>query len=91
MKEKLSVVEVKARLSEYLREVEVGGSFMITRNGKPVAAMVPAADLDLLRALQAAGPQAGLAGIAGGWEGSEELVEILEASPRSSRPTPEIE
>jgi hypothetical protein len=29
-----------------------------------------------------AGPESGLAGIAGGWENSEELAAILDGSPR---------
>lgn len=58
---------------------------MITRHGKPVAALVSAERLGQLERLSAAGPEAGLAGLAGGWEGSEELVEALAASRRSRR------
>jgi hypothetical protein len=39
-----------------------------------------------------AGPEGGLTSIAGGWEGSDELVKILENSPRSGQhdiPDPE--
>jgi hypothetical protein len=43
---------------------------------------VPAEDLDRLNALRAGGPEAGLAGLAGGWEGSEELADLLVASRR---------
>jgi len=57
---------------------------VITRRGKPVAALVPASDLEQLARLRAAGPQAGLAGLAGGWENSDELVENLEKLERSS-------
>lgn len=34
---------------------------------------------------RAAGPLAGLASLAGGWEGSEELVRLIESSPRGGR------
>jgi hypothetical protein len=42
--------------------------------------------------LRKAGPQGGLASIAGGWEGSEELTKILEESLRSAhRDVPDLE
>jgi hypothetical protein len=43
---------------------------------------VPAEDLETLERLRAAGPEGGLASIAGGWEGSEDLVRFLESSRR---------
>jgi len=39
--EKVSVFEVKTKLSELLRETEQGGSFVIYRRGKEVARLVP--------------------------------------------------
>ena len=54
----------------------------ITRRGKPVAALVRAADLEHLERLRKAGPESGLTSIAGGWEDSEELAAILDGSPR---------
>ena len=80
-----SVAEVKATFSEQVRSAERGEPVVITRHGKPVAALVPAQDLDALLRLRAAGPDGGLASVAGGWEGSEELVEILETSSRVGR------
>lgn len=80
----VSIAEAKSRLSTWVRSAEHGEVVVITRRGKPVAALVPAAELARLARLRAAGPQAGLAGIAGGWEGAEELVELLEALQRSS-------
>lgn len=56
---------------------------MITRHGKPVAALVPAAELEQLERLRAAGPAKGLAGIAGGWKGSEELVRAMGSRKRT--------
>lgn len=85
MKKKLSVAEVKAKFSEQIREVERGKPVLITRHGKAVAALVRAEDLEQLERLRAAGPKGGLASIAGGWEDSEDLVRILETSPRMGR------
>ena len=52
-------------------------SVLVTRHGKPVVALVPAADVAQLARLRAAGPEKGLASLAGGWEGSEELAELI--------------
>ncbi len=92
MEQTLTVVEAKTRFSECLRRVEAGSSIVITRHGKPVAAFVAATELAKLRALRAAGPEAGLAGLAGGWEGSEELAEILGDSRRTGpREVPDLD
>jgi prevent-host-death family protein len=81
----LSVAEAKATLSDAIREVEAGTTVLITRRGKPVAALVRAEELSTLERLRAAGPEQGLASIAGGWKGSNELVESIAASPRRGR------
>jgi prevent-host-death family protein len=81
----LSVAEAKATLSDALREVEAGATVIITRRGKPIAALVRAEDVNTLARLRAAGPQNGLASIAGGWEDSEELVASIAAAPRRGR------
>ncbi|HEX2205051.1 MAG TPA: type II toxin-antitoxin system Phd/YefM family antitoxin [Longimicrobium sp.] len=80
----LSVAEAKATLSEQIREVENGEPVLITRHGRPVVALVRAEDLDQLERLRAAGPQGGLASIAGGWEGSDELADLLAGSHRTA-------
>ncbi|MBZ5637790.1 MAG: type II toxin-antitoxin system Phd/YefM family antitoxin [Acidobacteriia bacterium] len=59
----------------------------ITRHGEPVAAVVAAEDLERLERLRVAGPEGGLASIAGGWKGSEELVETIREIKRT-RPRP---
>jgi prevent-host-death family protein len=41
----ISTRELKDHLSESLREVEGGGRLVITRSGRPVAALVPIAEL----------------------------------------------
>ena len=83
----VSAAEAKAHFAECLRTVEKGRPVLITRHGKAVAALVPAEEAAQLRRLQAAGPQGGLAGIAGGWEGSEELAKRV-AQMRRTRPRP---
>lgn len=84
MTRNLSVAEVKATFSERVREAENGATVVITRHGKPVAALVRAEDIEQLARLRAAGPEGGLASVAGGWEGSDELVALLEDAMRSS-------
>jgi prevent-host-death family protein len=80
----LSLADAKARLSDCVRSAEEGEPVIITRHGKPVAALVRLDELVELERLRRAGPQAGLAGLLGGWESSEELVEQLEAPARSN-------
>ncbi|MCK4789985.1 MAG: type II toxin-antitoxin system Phd/YefM family antitoxin [Desulfobacteraceae bacterium] len=82
MNKNVSLAEAKATLSECIREVERGKSVLITRHGKPAAALVRPSDLEHLQRLRKAGPEGGLASIAGGWEGSDELVRLLDASTR---------
>ncbi len=85
MSKMLSVAEAKAVLSECIRSAERGEPVVITRHGRPVAALVRTADLEQLERLRAAGPKSGLVSLAGGWEGSEELVRYLEDSQRTGR------
>ena len=88
----MSVAEAKATLSERIRDVEKGEQIVITRHGRTVAALVSPEDLEHLQRLRAAGPQGGLASLAGGWEGSEELVRLIESSPRGGRrSTPDLD
>jgi prevent-host-death family protein len=82
MNREISLAEAKATLSECIREVESGKPVLIKRHGKPVAALVRPQDLENLERLRKAGPEGGLASLAGGWEGSEELSRILEESIR---------
>jgi prevent-host-death family protein len=82
MNKSVPLAEAKATLSECIREVESGKSVLITRHGKPVAALVHPKHLDNLERLKKAGPQGGLASLAGGWEGSDELACLLAESAR---------
>lgn len=85
MAKSLSLAEVKATLSDRVRDVENGEPVLITRHGKPVAALVRVEDLEHLERLRAAGPEGGLASLAGGWDGADELIRILESSPRAGQ------
>lgn len=92
MPTEVSIARAKATLSAQVRAAERGEPIVITRHGKPVAALVPASDLERLERLRAAGPEGGLASVAGGWEGSDELANWLECHPRTgprSDPLPE--
>ncbi len=92
METNISVAEAKAKFSECIRKVEAGNAVLITRHGKPVAALVSPDDLQHLARLRKAGPEKGLASIAGGWEDSEELASILDSSVRQGqRNTPDLE
>ncbi len=82
MNNEISLAEAKARLSECIRKVEKGEMLVIKRHGKPVAALVQPGDLDNIVRFRSAGPEGGLASVSGGWDGSEELVRILEESKR---------
>jgi len=82
MNRRVPLAEAKATLSECIREVDRGKSVLITRHGKPVAALVHPKDLDNLERLKKAGPKGGLASLAGGWEGSDELAHLLDESAR---------
>ena len=87
----VSIAKARDQLSTWVRSAEHGQPVILTRRGKPVAAIVGSEDLVRLERLRAAGPMAGLAGLAGGWEGSEQLAEGVAAAARGlSRPTPEL-
>ncbi|MCG6954675.1 MAG: type II toxin-antitoxin system Phd/YefM family antitoxin [Gemmatimonadetes bacterium] len=55
---------------------------MITRHGRAVAVIVGPDELAALQRLRAAGPEGGLASVAGGWKDSDDLVRILDTSSR---------
>ncbi|MFC1706577.1 type II toxin-antitoxin system Phd/YefM family antitoxin [Planctomycetota bacterium] len=88
----LSVAEVKARFSQCVRTAETGEPVVITRRGHPVAALVGTEQLAQIERLRRAGPGAGLAGLAGGWEDSDRLVdEVLSLSRSGTRSIPALD
>jgi prevent-host-death family protein len=78
-----TIAEVKAHFADWVRAAEAGASVVITRHGKPVVALVRASELEQLERLRAAGPETGLASLAGGWEGSEELADLIARTQRT--------
>lgn len=87
-----SVVDAKAHFSECLRQAESGSAVILTRHGRAVAALVSIDLFEQLERLRSAGPDAGLYGLVGGWEGSEEVAEkALEGGRGSGRATPELD
>jgi prevent-host-death family protein len=82
LRKAVSAAEAKAHFADCLRCAERGEAVVITRHGKAVAALVSASELREIERLRAAGPEAGLAGLAGGWKGSEEFVRALDQSRR---------
>jgi len=92
MSSTISLAEAKAGLSACIRSAKSGDPVIITRHGKPVAALVRVEELEQLQRLRKVGPEGGLANLAGGWEDSEELVEFLEGSRRrGQRSTPPLD
>jgi prevent-host-death family protein len=84
MPRRFTVAEAKARFAECLRDAEEGRSVIITRHGKKVAAVVSVIDFEQMERLRAAGPEAGLASLAGGWKGSDELFDAVARSRRTA-------
>ena len=90
MPKQVTIAEARDQLSAHVRSAEHGTPVVITRRGRAVAAIVAAEEFERLERLRAAGPQAGLAGLAGGWPGSEDLVSELDGLHRGApRPSPE--
>jgi prevent-host-death family protein len=83
VRETVSLAEAKSRFAEYIRRAETGDVVVLSRHGRPVAAIVAAEDVDRLERLRAAGPEKGLCSLAGGWKGSEDLVGLLGEQKRS--------
>ncbi|TNF77689.1 MAG: type II toxin-antitoxin system Phd/YefM family antitoxin [Acidobacteria bacterium] len=87
-----TIVEAKAHFSRCLREAESGEPVVLTRHGHPVAVLVSVELFEQLERLRAAGPEAGLVSLAGGWEGSEEVAErALEYGRSAGRREPDLD
>jgi prevent-host-death family protein len=77
------VAEVKARLSEYVSlSASQGARIVITRRGKPVAALV---SLNDLQTLSQAEKRKGLTDLVGKWEGFAEIAESIEGLYQGGR------
>ncbi len=82
MARRVTAAQAKSGLAECIRRAERGEAVIITRHGKPVAALVGADRVARLAGARA-GRGRGLAALAGGWEGSENLVRIVAKHRRS--------
>ncbi len=83
MPKQVTITEARDQLSAHIRTAEHGTPVVVTRRGHAVAVIIAAEEFDQLDRLRAVGPRAGLVGLAGGWEGSEELVRVLDARQRT--------
>ena len=88
MSRRVSTAAAKAQLAEYIRTAENGEEVVITRHGRPVATLVGGAR-GSSPGRRAVRGKAGLAGLVGGWKGSNELIKALRAHSRNSRRIPE--
>lgn len=75
----MSAARAKRQLAEAVREAESGQVVLITRYGKPVAALVSLQDALKLQRLAAAEPRLSLASVAGRYADGDELAAALEA------------
>ncbi len=90
----VTAAEAKAKFAESLRIAEKGDVVVITRYGKPVAALVNADELEQLERLRSKSPEEGLAHLVGRWSDSEELAKELDRIERTGsepRQLPEID
>jgi prevent-host-death family protein len=90
----MTAAEAKSQFAESLRLVDTGNVVVITRYGKPVAALVGPEDLEQLDRLKAQVPEEGLVKLVGRWADSGELCDALDdvVEKRSmGRPAPELD
>lgn len=77
----VSIAEAKSNFSEYVsRAAFMGEKILLTKRGKPVAAIVSCNDLEKLKALKKA---EGLKSVIGKWKDFEDIKEHIENSVKS--------
>ena len=81
----LTSAEAKARFAGCLRAAEAGSPLIVTRHGRPVAAIISAEDWKQVQRLRSASPSEGLAGLAGAWADSARLLESVARVYRERR------
>jgi prevent-host-death family protein len=90
----ISAAAAKASFADCLRSVEQGEAVVVTRYGKPVAAIVAPEEWERLKRLRSSGPEDGLSSLVGAFDDAEEFVEVMSAlaSERTApRPLPDLE
>lgn len=87
MAKSVPITEIEAQPGSWFRVAEAGESILVTRQGRTVAVVLPASRFEEQEKGTALQPEsrAGLAGLAGGWEGSEELVKLIGRNRRPRR------
>lgn len=90
MLKSVPITEIEAHPRSWFRAAEAGESILVTRQGQTVVIVLPAAKLgnQLQETVPPIESPAGLAGVAGGWEGSEELVKLIGRNRRRRRRKP---
>jgi prevent-host-death family protein len=83
----VTAAEAKAHFAESLRLVEKGDVVVITRYGKPIAALVSADELQQLERLRSRSPLEGLAKLSGRWPDSEGIGTELDRIERTRKTT----
>src|SRR5207244_9085270 len=79
MTKSISIAEAKSKFSELINRAAYGQErFLVERRGKPVGAIVSAADLARLQAAEAVQPRRGLLAAVGALADAEDLEGILE-------------
>ena len=86
----VTITQARDQLSAHVHSTEHGTPVVITRRGHAVAAIVVAADVERLGRLRPAGPQAGLAGLVGGWEGLVGKLAGRHHGPPRWSPEPDV-
>ena len=88
----LTAAEAKTHFAESLRAAEHGEVVVITRYGRPVAALVNFEELENLDRQRSCLGTDGLGQLAGRWDDSEELATALDRVKRGhSRALPDLE
>ncbi|MBI3947172.1 MAG: type II toxin-antitoxin system Phd/YefM family antitoxin [Armatimonadetes bacterium] len=88
MSRTLSVAEAKSSFSAVVdRVASERDRVIISRRGKPLAALIPLEELEELERLRAAQGAESLAAVAGQWEGFEEIVPFVEDAYASRQRT----
>jgi prevent-host-death family protein len=77
MRRTISIAAAKARLTDCVRVAENGDAVVITRYGRPVAALVSTGLLQEVERLRAVCPRGGLASLVGRYDDGAELAREL--------------
>lgn len=92
IRQTLTAAEAKTHFAESLRAAEHGEVVVITRYGRPVAALVNFEELEHMDRQRASLSTNGLGQLAGRWDDAEEFSTALDQIERGpSRTIPELE